>query len=89
MSRDLFGHETPEGREKVGKRGARRANGYAAPPGTGPDGETCGTCRHMVRRMYSRVYFKCNIMRSHWTGGYATDIKAGAPACRRWEPDCG
>lgn len=61
------------------------SNGYAAPPGTGPAGETCRTCRHYTRKRMSKVYRKCGLMAQHWTNGYGTDIKASAPACRRWE----
>ena len=56
--------------------------GYAAPPGTGPSGETCKTCRH---RMQYRRWNKCLLARDKWTGGPASDILAGAAACRLWE----
>jgi hypothetical protein len=59
--------------------------GYAAIPGTGPAGETCGSCAHMVRRRLGGVYRKCGLMRAQWTGGAKTDIKATSPACSRWE----
>jgi len=59
--------------------------GYAAIPGTGPDGETCSSCAHMVRRRLGNVYRKCGLMRAHWTSGGKTDIKATSPACSRWE----
>jgi hypothetical protein len=60
--------------------------GYAAAPGTGPDGETCGSCRHLYRKHMSKTYLKCFLMRRHWTGGSGTDIKAKSPACKVWEP---
>lgn len=58
---------------------------YADTPGTGPAGETCRTCRHMVRKLLARVYRKCGLCRRHWTGGGATDVKAMSPACSKWE----
>lgn len=84
--RDMFGNEITE-EEARRKRKARdpQPSGYAAVPGTGPAGETCKTCRHIVRRHYAKTYIKCGLMRRHWTGGIATDIRAKAPACRRWE----
>jgi hypothetical protein len=60
--------------------------GYAAPPGTGPKGETCATCRHLVRSAYARKrYLKCGLIRYRWTFSYGTDVRAGSPACRVWE----
>jgi hypothetical protein len=54
-------------------------------PGTGPAGETCRTCRHLVRVRLAGTYLKCGLMRLAWTHGGATDIKAGWPACGAWE----
>jgi len=61
------------------------AHGYAAPPGTGPKGETCGTCLHRELKKYANVYYKCGLMRACWTGGQGTDIRVRSPACRLWE----
>ncbi|WP_316978030.1 hypothetical protein [Shumkonia mesophila] len=58
--------------------------GHAAIPGTGPEGETCGTCDHLVRRRLAKTYLKCGLIQ--WTSGAATDIRAKDPACSRWEP---
>ncbi len=58
---------------------------YAARPGTGPEGETCGSCRHLFRNQLARTYLKCSLMRALWTGGGGSDIKARAPACSKWE----
>lgn len=57
--------------------------GYAAAPGTGPAGETCGSCRHIWR---SRRFRKCELNRACWTHGPRSDILARAPACQRWQP---
>lgn len=64
----------------------RRAKirGHAGPPGEGPAGETCGSCRHMVRNEMARTYFKCELQKARWTGGAATDVKARDPACPKW-----
>ena len=58
--------------------------GYAALPGTGPAGETCGTCRHHAIVQHSNRYHKCGLMRQKWTGGVKTDIRVRSPACREW-----
>lgn len=63
----------------------QKKSGYAAIPGTGPAGETCRSCEHLVRKEMSGTYLKCGLMRAHWTGGYGTDVLARSPACRRWE----
>lgn len=68
------------------KRAPRsKKHGYAAPPGTGPAGETCKSCAHLTRKVMSGTFLKCGLMRAHWTGGFGTDVLARSPACRRWE----
>lgn len=57
--------------------------GYAAPPGSGPVGETCRSCVHIYRRQFAKTYIKCDLIKA--TGGPKTDIRAGSPACSRWE----
>lgn len=57
---------------------------YAAAPGTGPAGETCGSCKHCHRAWNGR-YRKCELVRTLWTGGPGTDVKARSPACPKWE----
>jgi len=76
----LFGAETDFAK--------RRTGGHAAPPGTGPEGETCKTCEHYVHRPSGsgKVFRKCLLMRRAWTNGPGSDIRAKDPACREWEP---
>lgn len=87
--KDLFGNEVNYHHQGNGKRG-RNANpkGYAARPGTGPDGETCKSCRfyHVTNTQARRSYRKCELLRWRWTHGPGTDILAGSPACERWQP---
>lgn len=85
--KDLFGNEVSvaQARAMLAKKG-REPKGYAAPPGTGPDGETCKTCRHIYRNRMAKTYLKCSLMQAVWTGGPGSDIRASAPACRKWEP---
>lgn len=56
--------------------------GYAAMPGTGPAGSTCGNCQYAQR---FRRWIKCTLVARKWTGGRATDILARSPGCRNWE----
>lgn len=58
---------------------------YADRPGTGPAGETCGSCKNRAFIHLARVYSKCGLMRHQWTGGGGTDVKVRAPACSKWE----
>lgn len=67
------------------KRHKTLPKGYAAPPGTGPAGETCKTCRHYARVKHAKVYRKCALVRAKWTNGPGTDILAKSPACKEWE----
>lgn len=76
---------TPQERRLLFHTPAKENAGYAATPGTGPLGETCRTCKHLVRKQFSRAYLKCALMEAVWTGGPGTDIKAGSPACAHWE----
>ena len=62
-----------------------KKHGHAALPGTGPAGETCGSCKHLYRKLMAKTYLKCELMHAHWTGGEGTDVRAGDAACRRWE----
>jgi hypothetical protein len=96
---DLFGDpvltacDGPLTEEEIleNKRAQRRRlsipRGHAAPPGTGPEGEKCKTCEHMVRHRYARTYFKCKLNEAKWTRGPKTDIKANSPACEKWEKE--
>jgi hypothetical protein len=56
--------------------------GYAYFPGTGPAGETCGSCAHITP---SRRWHKCELARHKWTRSRRTDILVGAPACKYWK----
>jgi hypothetical protein len=70
----------------VPKRGKHfiQAKGYADRPGTGPVGETCGSCQHHCVLRYAKAYHKCGLTRAKWTGGRRTDILVRSPACSKW-----
>lgn len=63
-----------------------KKHGHAALPGSGPEGETCGSCRQLERKQMAKTYLKCSLMRAYWTCGEGTDVRARDAACRRWEP---
>ena len=79
---DLFGEKIVH-LHKPTTTGRPRKTGYAAEPGTGPAGMTCKRCEHyyVTSATTAKSYRKCSLMRSVWTGGPGTDIKASAPAC--------
>jgi hypothetical protein len=76
---------TPAERRRLFPRGPI-PSGYAASPGTGPEGETCGSCKHLFRNQLAKTYLKCSLMRACWTGGRKTDVLSRSPACKFWEP---
>ena len=82
--------QLPEGFDQLPTRRERYERGLPvctpAKPGTGPKGQTCGTCKHYRRVKYrDYVYLKCGLVEADWTHGVATDIKARWPACSEWE----
>jgi hypothetical protein len=90
---DLFGDvPAPVTNSKCGPQGGKhyvKPWGYFAPPGTGPAGEKCKTCKHItVKGGVAGRYLKCRRAKHLWTGGRKSDILAGSPACSGWEkPD--
>lgn len=89
---DLFGvatqHEsamTDVERKRARRRAAERPKGYAAPPGSGPQGETCGSCAHHYTRHWAKTYHKCDLIKA--TKGPGSDIRVRSPACSRWQAD--
>jgi hypothetical protein len=92
-SQDLFaklhdpnaGALTDAERKRIMARLKERKTGHAWKPGTGPHGETCASCKHLVRKRMGKTYLKCGLMKAQWTGGYGTDVKARDPACKKWE----
>ena len=73
-------HAAPEKPVRISKKGL-----YAALPGTGPKGETCGSCDNLASKRMSRTYHKCFLTRALWTGGGGTDVRVRSPACSKWK----
>lgn len=78
-------HLSPEQRRRLKPPCSKGARGHIAPPGTGPEGETCGSCDHLYRNVLSKTYLKCGLNRAKWTGGGKTDVRARDYACALWE----
>lgn len=83
---NLFGGSEPA-RQSTCRTGAFGA-GYPARPGSGPQGENCGTCIHMLRLKFKRgrVVFKCDRVPGAEVKNRHTDIRRSSPACMGWEP---
>lgn len=77
----LFGDEFQKG---DGPPVSKRCT--AAPCGTGPEGETCGSCAYLTRANGGASYYlKCGKVKHLWTHGSGSDIRAKWAACREWE----
>jgi hypothetical protein len=62
-----------------------KKHGHAAPPGTGPAGEACGSCQHRERvRGGNKTFSKCALAKARWTCGPGSDIRIKDAACRLW-----
>lgn len=88
--KDLLGHEVSEKEFAMTPAEKRRKysqpRGYAAPPGTGPKGETCRTCAFACgHRHNAKTYYKCDLIKP--TNGAGTDIRLKSPACSRWKKE--
>jgi hypothetical protein len=58
--------------------------GFAAQPGSGPKGETCGTCAYRwLLELGYRSVSKCKLTRL--TKSKHSDVSKRSPACVRWE----
>lgn len=89
MQSDLF-NGTSRARvyrnRQTGRRPEPQPAGHIAPPGTGPEGQTCATCTHCrMRRGRSKRFYKCGLAIAAWTHGRESDIRLSDPACRRFE----
>lgn len=76
---------TPEERRRIFRKPDRLKGLHAAPMGSGPEGETCGSCANLYRKHMSKTYLKCGLCKAHWTGGGGTDVKARDAACSKWQ----
>jgi hypothetical protein len=83
MAKPTITYQTMDGRTITVEAVYRGVKGYADEPGTGPAGETCKTCQHLVTRSFAKNYFKCGL--TDYTGGPGTDIRKSSPACSKWE----
>lgn len=88
--RDLFGRDARYGarsdleRKREQRRRSEIPRGYAANPGHGPEGETCGSCAYLHRIGRGKTYLKCLLIKPKWTASSRTDVRARSPACVKW-----
>jgi len=68
------------------KRKEPKPSGHVARPGSGPAGETCGSCEHLFRNKMAKTYLKCELASAIWTGGRKSDVRAKDAACAKWSP---
>jgi hypothetical protein len=62
----------------------KRSQPTPAPIGSGPEGETCKTCRHAcAAEWHGKRYWKCRLA-PKWTHGGGTDIRLRWAACYEW-----
>lgn len=75
-------------RARIERSSTVHANGYAAKPGTGPAGESCGTCANCRMRHLSaqRRVYKCALAMSGWNSSRSSDVLIHSPACEKWTP---
>jgi hypothetical protein len=63
-----------------------KRRGHPQPPGTGPAGETCGSCAHLRSvNGGSKNFSKCFLVKHQWTRGGGSDIRRRDAACRLWQ----
>lgn len=83
----LGGKAVPASRLRKGRPGRApiTRHGWADTPGTGPAGETCGSCTYCAEYRFRHTYLKCSARPGeHWKGGRETDIRPMEPACSKW-----
>ncbi len=79
----LFGGSAPA--KSQAPMRSTRPGGYADRPGTGPVGESCGTCANCrAKRGAKKTFYKCALMLAAWTCGRGTDVLVRSPACSKW-----
>ena len=76
---NLLGEEidTDEELKKI-----RKINPMVKSCGKGPEGKKCKQCKYIIRKEYSKTYYKCQ-----WRGntnGPGTDHKVNWPACGKF-----
>lgn len=77
----LFGWDQPM--QPPTKKKTGQPKGNASPIGSGPAGETCGSCAKCYRVEFSKVYWKCALVKP--TCGPGTDIRRKWAACSQWQ----
>lgn len=80
MNLELF-YENQAG-EKVPIGRFKKPNPMIRAVGPGPSGERCKNCKYIIRKSFSKIYYKCQ-----WRGdsnGPGTDHRINWPACSKF-----
>lgn len=72
-------------RARMPVKGTKRRGLYAAPPGTGPEGKTCGDCAFLRYTGNIKRHPKCG--KTKYTHGDATTILTRSPSCMHFKQD--
>lgn len=85
---DLFGNPIDPETIRKHPRARNRDGSYINNPmvtrcGAGPEGARCKECKHLIRKKYAKVYFKCSFRGD--SNGPKTDHRANWPACGKYE----
>lgn len=82
---DLFGNEVKEATTIKNKSGSFNFNPCIPIYGPGPTGTRCKSCKFLVRKQYSKNYYKCELRGD--TNGPATDHRVNWPSCGKYEKE--
>lgn len=80
---DLFGNELQDVKPLKNKSGSFNFNPCIPAYGRGPENTRCRGCKFLIRKHYSKVYYKCKLRGN--TNGPATDHRVNWPACGKFE----
>lgn len=83
---DLFGNPIIPSKPAKTKSGSLKSNPLIPYYGT-TEGERCKTCKHLVRKAYAKVYYKCALRGNVDKASIASDHKVNWPACGKYEPN--
>lgn len=80
--KDLFGNDTDPNLRSKNKDGSFKFNPMVQAYGQ-KEGFKCKTCKHLFRKSYAGVYYKCKFRGD--ANGAGTDHRVNWPACNKYE----
>lgn len=80
---NLFGEDgVANVRNSRNKSGYFSSNPCIAVYGPGPEGTKCKTCDYLIKKSYSKTYFKCGLRKM--SNGPSTDHRKYFPSCGKY-----